>query len=141
MAEAMLRRIVAHIHSDRGLVIATVLTAWGVVIGTGQQYVAIIMTGRLFRPLYGAHRLQPQNLGRALEDAGTVFGGIVPYSTGAGFTETALGVSAWQYGPFTFFGWLNPLVSLTIALLGKSMPHVETADTPEQTETGKEQAK
>ena len=141
MAEAMLRRIVAHIHSDRGLVIATVLTAWGVVIGTGQQYVAIIMTGRLFRPLYEAHRLKPQNLSRALEDAGTVFGGIVPYSTGAGFTETALGVSAWQYGPFTFFGWLNPLVSLTIALLGKSMPHVETADTPEQTETGKEQAK
>ena len=37
-----------------GLVIATVLTAWGVVIGTGQQYVAIIMTGRLFRPLYAA---------------------------------------------------------------------------------------
>ena len=65
----------------------------------------------------------------------------ISYSTGAGFTETALGVSAWQYGPFTFFGWLNPLVSLTIALLGKSMPHVETADTPEQTETGKEQAK
>ena len=124
MAEAILHKIIARIHSDRGLVVATVLTAWGVLIGTGQQYVAIILTGRLFRPLYEQHRLKPQNLSRALEDAGTVFGGIVPYSTGAGFTESALGVSAWQYGFFTFFGWINPLVSIGIALLGKSMPHL-----------------
>ena len=122
MAESILRKIVARVKSDRGLVVATILTAWGVLIGTGQQYVAIILTGRLFRPLYEELRLKPQNLSRALEDAGTVFGGIVPYSTGAGFTESALGVSAWQYGFFTFFGWINPLVSIIIALLGKSMP-------------------
>ena len=123
MAEALLRKIISRVKSDRGLVAATVLTAWGVLIGTGQQYVAIILTGRLFRPLYEERRLKPQNLSRALEDAGTVFGGIVPYSTGAGFTEAALGVSAWQYGFFTFFGWINPLVSIILALLGKSMPH------------------
>lgn len=126
MAESILRKIVARVKSDRGLVVATILTAWGVLIGTGQQYVAIILTGRLFRPLYEEHRLKPQNLSRALEDAGTVFGGIVPYSTGAGFTESALGVSAWQYGFFTFFGWINPLVSIIIALLGKSMPRKQT---------------
>ncbi len=122
MAGSILHRILGLVRSDRGLVVATVLTAWGVLIGTGQQYVAIILTGRLFRPLYEERRLKPQNLSRALEDAGTVFGGIVPYSTGAAFTESALGVSAWQYGPFTFFGWINPLVSITLALLGKSMP-------------------
>ena len=115
--------VVSHVKSDRGLVIATILTSWGILIATGQQYVAIIMTGRLFRPLYRQHNLKPQNLSRALEDAGTVFGGIVPYSPGAGFTEGMLGVSAWQYGPFTFFGWINPLVAILIAALGKSMPH------------------
>ena len=125
MAGSILKKVVAHVRSDRGLVIATVLTAWGIVIATGQQYVAIIMTGRLFRPLYQEHRLKPQNLSRALEDAGTVFGGIVPYSTGAGFTEGMLGISAWQYGPYTFFGWINPLVSILIAALGKSMPHLD----------------
>ena len=122
MASSILRKIVAHVKSDRGLVIATVLTAWGILIGTGQQYVAIIMAGRLFRPLYKEHDLKPQNLSRALEDAGTVFGGIVPYSTGAGFTESMLGISAWQYGPFTFFGWINPLISILIAAMGKSIP-------------------
>lgn len=125
MAGAILEKVVAHVKSDKGLVIATVLTAWGVLLGTGQQYVAIIMTGRLFRPLYKEHNLKPQNLSRALEDAGTVFGGIVPYSTGAGFTENMLGVSAWQYGPFTFFGWINPLVAIAIAAMGKSMPKIE----------------
>lgn len=125
MASAILKKVVSHVKSDKGLVIATILTAWGVLIGTGQQYVAIIMTGRLFRPLYKEHSLAPQNLSRALEDAGTVFGGIVPYSTGAGFTENMLGVSAWQYGPFTFFGWLNPLIAITIAALGKSMPKLQ----------------
>ncbi len=124
MASSILRKIVAHVKSDKGLVIATVLTAWGILLGTGQQYVAIIMAGRLFRPLYKEHALKPQNLSRALEDAGTVFGGIVPYSTGAGFTESTLGVSAWQYGPFTFFGWINPLISILIAAMGKSMPHI-----------------
>lgn len=122
MAGALVEKVLAHVKSERGLVVATILTAWGVLIGTGQQYVAIIMTGRLFRPLYEKYELAPQNLSRALEDAGTVFGGIVPYSTGAGFTEGALGVSAWQYGPFTFFGWINPLVAIGLALLGKSMP-------------------
>ena len=123
MAGAILKQIVKRIKRPGGLVIATVLTAWGILIGTGQQYVAIIMTGRLFRPLYEERDLKPQNLSRALEDAGTVFGGIVPHSTGAGFTEGMLGISAWQYGPFTFFGWINPLVSITIAALGKSIPH------------------
>ncbi len=122
MAGSILEKVVSHVKSDKGLVIATILTAWGVLLGTGQQYVAIIMTGRLFRPLYKEHGLKPQNLSRALEDAGTVFGGIVPYSTGAGFTENMLGISAWQYGPFTFFGWLNPLVAIAIAAMGKSMP-------------------
>ena len=122
MANSLVEKVLAHVKSERGLVVATILTAWGVLIGTGQQYVAIIMTGRLFRPLYKKYELAPKNLSRALEDAGTVFGGIVPYSTGAGFTEGMLGVSAWQYGPFTFFGWINPLVAIGLALLGKSMP-------------------
>lgn len=128
MASSILKKVVAHVKSERGLVIATVLTAWGILLGTGQQYVAIIMAGRLFRPLYEEKNLKPQNLSRALEDAGTVFGGIVPYSTGAGFTEGMLGVSAWQYGPFTFFGWINPLIAILIAALGKSMPHREDAE-------------
>jgi len=122
MASAILKKVVSHVKTEKGLVIATILTAWGILLGTGQQYVAIIMAGRLFRPLYQEHDLKPQNLSRALEDAGTVFGGIVPYSTGAGFTESMLGVSAWQYGPFTFFGWINPLIAILIAALGKSMP-------------------
>ena len=125
MAGSILEKVVSHVKSDRGLVIATILTAWGVLLGTGQQYVAIIMTGRLFRPLYQERGLKPQNLSRALEDAGTVFGGIVPYSTGAGFTENMLGVSAWQYGPFTFFGGINPLVAIALAAMGKSMPKRE----------------
>ena len=124
MASSILKKVVSHVKTERGLVIATILTAWGILLGTGQQYVAIIMAGRLFRPLYQEYNLKPQNLSRALEDAGTVFGGIVPYSTGAGFTEGMLGVSAWQYGPFTFFGWINPLVAILIAALGKSMPHL-----------------
>ncbi|RKJ38765.1 Na+/H+ antiporter NhaC [Acutalibacter sp. 1XD8-33] len=127
MAAALLEKVVSHVKSQRGLVIATILTAWGVLLGTGQQYVAIIMTGRLFRPLYKQYELAPQNLSRSLEDAGTVFGGIVPYSTGAGFTENMLGISAWQYGPFTFFGWINPLIAIIIAAMGKSMPKLKVA--------------
>ncbi|MCI8623343.1 MAG: Na+/H+ antiporter NhaC [Provencibacterium sp.] len=124
MARVLVERILAHVRSDRGLVISAVLTSWLLLLGTGQQYVAIIITGRLFRGPFEERRLAPCNLSRALEDAGTVFGGIVPHSTGAGFTMDALGVSAWQYGPFTFFGWLNPVVSIVLALLGKSMPRL-----------------
>ena len=134
MASSILKKVVKRIKTSKGLVIATVLTAWGILIGTGQQYVAIIMAGRLFQPLYKEHHLKPQNLSRALEDAGTVFLGFFPYSTGAGFTEGVLGVSAWQYGPFTFFGWINPIVSILIAASGKSMPKTDTSDTKEKEE-------
>ena len=115
MAHALAEKVLSRVHTEKGLMIATVLTAWAILLGTGQQYVAIIMTGRLFRPEYEARDLQPCYLSRSLEDSGTVFGGIVPYSTGAGFTESTLGVSAWQYGPFTFFGWINPLIAIALA--------------------------
>lgn len=115
MAHALAEKVLSRVHTEKSLMIATVLTAWAILLGTGQQYVAIIMTGRLFRPEYEARDLQPCYLSRSLEDSGTVFGGIVPYSTGAGFTESTLGVSAWQYGPFTFFGWINPLIAIALA--------------------------
>ena len=121
MAASLVARILRYVHGNRGLVIATVLTAWLILLATGQQYVAIIITGRLFKASYDARDLAPENLSRALEDAGTVFGGIVPHSTGAGFTESALGVTAWQYGPYTFFGWINPLVAIAMAAMGKGI--------------------
>ena len=81
MARALAEKVLSRVHTKKGLMIATVLTAWAILLGTGQQYVAIIMTGRLFRPEYEARNLQPCYLSRSLEDSGTVFGGIVPYST------------------------------------------------------------
>ncbi|MDL2288448.1 Na+/H+ antiporter NhaC [Oscillospiraceae bacterium OttesenSCG-928-F05] len=121
MAASIVEKILKLVHSSKGLVIATVLTAWIILIATGQQYVAIIITGRLFKESYDKRNLAPENLSRALEDSGTVFGAIVPHSTGAGFTENALGVSAWQYGPFTFFGWINPLVAIARAAFGRGI--------------------
>ena len=101
---------------EKGLVIATVLTAWAILLGTGQQYVAIIMTGRLFRPEYEARDLQPCYLSRS--SGGLRHGvsaALSPTAPAPGLPKAPWGVSAWQYGPFTFFGWINPLIAIALA--------------------------
>jgi len=79
------------------------------------QYLAIVVPGRMFKNAYEEYGLKPKNLSRALEDSGTVTSVLVPWNSGGAYNAGVLGVATLTYLPFCFFNLLSPLVSAFLA--------------------------
>lgn len=85
---------------------------------TADQYISIILSGRLFRELYAEQGLEPRLLSRSVEDSATVCSVLVPWNS-CGMTQaTVLGVSTFVYMPYCIFNIVSPLMSLAVAAIG-----------------------
>ncbi|HIE91360.1 MAG TPA: Na+/H+ antiporter NhaC [Acidobacteria bacterium] len=109
--EAIARRILGAVHGTGSLISATLLTAVGTNVLASDQYISIVLPGRMFRAEYERRRLDPKNLSRALEDAGTITSVLVPWNTCGAYMAGTLGVATLTYAPFCFFNLINPLVA------------------------------
>ena len=109
-----------------GLVASTVLTCIAMNIIAPDQYLAIIVPGRMYRDAYESARLKPKNLSRALEDGGTLSSALVPWNTGGAYMWATLGVYPLAYLPFAFLNLLNPLISITLGYIGWTMEREES---------------
>ncbi len=76
------------------------------------QYLAIVVPGRMFKKAYDDYNLAPENLSRALEDAGTVTSVLIPWNSGGAYNSGVLGVPTLTYLPYCFFNILSPLISI-----------------------------
>lgn len=92
---------------------------------TADQYISIILSGRLFRDLYAERGLEERLLSRSVEDSATVCSVLVPWNS-CGMTQaTVLGVSTFAYLPYCIFNIASPLMSLLVAALGWKIKHVK----------------
>ncbi len=91
----------------------------------GDQYLAIVVPGRMFKSAYQKFGLHPKNLSRALEDAGTVTSVLVPWNSGGAYNSGVLGVATLTYLPFCFFNLLSPLVSLFLASMNITIDRIK----------------
>lgn len=111
----LLQRLVAGIlasaRSSGGLIVATVLSCIGTNIVAADQYISIVVPGRAYRLEFRRRGLAPENLSRALEDAGTVTSPLVPWNTCGAFIFGVVGVSAFVYAPYCFFNLISPVLS------------------------------
>ena len=82
------------------------------------QYLAIVLPGRIYRPEYARRGLDPVNLSRALEDAGTVTSPLVPWNTCGAFMAVTLGVHTLDYLPYALFNLINPIMAAAMAYFG-----------------------
>lgn len=118
----MLERLVAVVlklaHNGRQLCAITVASSFLTNIVTAEQYISIIIPGRMYAHAYRDHDLHPKNLSRALEDGGTITSALVPWSTDGVFIYSTLGISAWSYAPYAVLNYSVPLISIAISLLG-----------------------
>lgn len=121
-ATGMLARIAQSIlRFARGtsrLIIATVMTCFGMNIIAPDQYLSIIVPGRMYREAYKASNLEPKNLSRTLEDAGTLSSPLVPWNTCGAYMWATLGVWPLAYLPYAFLNLLTPLMALFCAITG-----------------------
>ncbi len=100
------------------LIICTMVTAISVTLTTGEQYLSILITGKMYKNEYSKRKLAPENLSRALEDAGTLTSPLIPWSTCAVAVSGYLGVATVDYLPYCFMNLLNPIVASIFAITG-----------------------
>ncbi|MEQ8860244.1 MAG: Na+/H+ antiporter NhaC [Pseudomonadales bacterium] len=116
--QRLVQGLLAFAHSVGALIATTVATCIAVNALAADQYMSIVITGRMFRDEYRARRLHPKNLSRVLEDSGTITSPLVPWNTCGAYMAAALGVPTLAYLPFCFFNLVNPVVSLAYGFTG-----------------------
>ncbi|MCD8162319.1 MAG: Na+/H+ antiporter NhaC [Synergistaceae bacterium] len=114
----MLEAIMKPIKSVGGMITAVILSCFVCDIFLGDQYLSIAMPGTMFKSEFDRVGLHPRMLSRSLEDAGTLLSVLVPWNTCGAYHASVLGVPTFQYLPFAFFNYLNPLVAITMTYLG-----------------------
>ncbi|MFO1061153.1 MAG: Na+/H+ antiporter NhaC family protein [Dongiaceae bacterium] len=110
--------VVRHVRSVGGLVAALVVTCVGANIVTSDQYIAVVLPGRLFRPIFLKRGLQPVLLSRVLGDSATVTSPLVPWNSCGAYMAAALGVATVGYAAFCFFNLLNPILTVLFSVAG-----------------------
>jgi len=98
-----------------GLVASTVASCLGVNLFASDQYLAIIIPGKMFKNAYEEYNLAPENLSRTLEDSGTVTSALIPWNTCGAYHYGVLGVSVLDYFIYAIFNWLSPIMTIIYA--------------------------
>ena len=101
-----------------GLIASTVASCLGVNLFASDQYLAIIIPGKMFKNAYEENDLAPENLSRTLEDSGTVTSALIPWNTCGAYHYGVLGVSVVDYFVYAVFNWLSPIMTLIYAGIG-----------------------
>jgi NhaC family Na+:H+ antiporter len=117
----MLRVITASIiklaNSTGSLVASTAGTCVFFNVTASDQYLAIVVPGRMFAETYKDRGLKPEVLSRTLEDSGTVTSVLIPWNTCGATQSSVLGVSTWTYAPYAFFNIISPFMTILFAYL------------------------
>ncbi|MGB5368926.1 MAG: Na+/H+ antiporter NhaC [Flavobacteriaceae bacterium] len=98
-----------------GLFASTVASCLALNVTASDQYLAIVVPGKMFAKAYKDRGLAPENLSRTLEDSGTVTSVLIPWNTCGAYHSGVLGVGVDQYFFFAIFNWLSPITTLVVA--------------------------
>lgn len=118
LLERFIRGMLKASKSVGSLVTGTLFTCFGANILTADQYMAIVLPGRMFREEYQRRNLDPRVLSRTLEDSGTITSALIPWNTCGAYMFSVLAVSPFEYGIFAFFNYLTPLIAIIFAYTG-----------------------
>lgn len=132
LLQKVVSAILSMVRSTGSLIASTVVTCIGCNILTADQYMAIVLPGRMFKVEFEKRGLDPRNLSRTLEDSATMTSALIPWNTCGAFMASTLGVATLAYLPFAFFNLINPIISVIYGYTGfKLIPLSEGQTAPE----------
>ena len=103
------------VNSRKSLFLTTSGTCLFLNITASDQYLAIVVPGKMFKKAYEDKGLAPENLSRTLEDSGTVTSVLIPWNTCGAYQSGVLGVAVVDYFVYAFFNWISPFMTLLVA--------------------------
>jgi NhaC family Na+:H+ antiporter len=125
MLSALAMKILSVAHSTGNLILVTILTPIFVNIVAGDQYLALVVPGRMFKGAYEEKGIHPKNLSRSLEDSGTLTSPLIPWNTCGAYMIATLGLAPWTYVPYCFLNLINPVIAVIYGYTGFSIEKVE----------------
>ncbi len=126
--EVIVSKITKFIKSGPGLLVATELTCIASNVTMPEQYISVLVPGRMYAEAYRKAGIHPKSLSNALESAGTVTSPLIPWNTCGMYIAATLGISALEYAPWAVFNYSMPIVTIALAFIGVTI----TKMTPEE---------
>ena len=130
MLMRLIQSALAAAKSTGSLIMTVVLSCIGINIVAADQYIAIVLPGKMYKAEFQRRGLQPKNLSRVIEDSGTLTSPLVPWNTCGAYMAATLGVATLAYLPFVFFNLINPIVSIIYGFTGFTIEKVEGEPEP-----------
>lgn len=124
LAAALLKRV----RRTGSLVATTVFSCIGMNLIAADQYIAIVVPGRMFKSAYDAKGLHPKNLSRVLENSGTLTSPLIPWNSCGAFMWATLGINPFVYLPFAFLNLAVPLISIFYGYTGITMEKIHETE-------------
>jgi len=121
MLDVLLTKMKKLVHSTKGLVTTHVISSILINMFSAAQFLAIIIPGRMFVPMYKKQKLLPQICSRVCEDSATVTSPLIPWGLGGVYYSSVLSVATLDYLPYTFLAFFAPLMTLLLAYTNKFM--------------------
>ena len=118
MLKRIAQSVMSLVNSTGSLVASTSGTCIFFNITTSDQYLSIVIPGRMYKDIYQDMKLAPENLSRTLEDSGTVTSVLIPWNTCGAYHSGVLGVATLTYLPYCIFNLVSPIMTIFIAYVG-----------------------
>ena len=116
--------VIDRINTTGSLVASTAGSCLFFNLTASDQYLAIVVPGRMYAKVYEEKGLAPENLSRTLEDTGTVTSVLIPWNTCGAYHAGVLGVSALTFAPFCFFNLISPLMTVLFGYFNIGITHL-----------------
>lgn len=116
--EVLLDTLLKNVRSAGGLCASVVVSCFLTNLFTGDQYISLVLPGRMFKDKYLEAGLHPRMLSRSLEDSGTLTSVLIPWNTCGAYHTTTLGIPTIEYIPYAILNWLNPIVAVVMTYAG-----------------------
>lgn len=113
------------VRGTGSLIATTIFTGFATNVVASDQYMAIVLPGRMFRLEYEKRNLAAENLSRALEDSGTLTSALIPWNTCGAYMAGTLGVATTAYLPFAFFNYISPVISIIFGYTGFGIKKID----------------
>src|SRR5690606_5342442 len=124
MLQAIVKQILKVAKSAGSLIAATIVSAFFTNATASEQYISILLPGRMYARDFRDKNLHSKNLSRALEDGGTVTSPLVPWNTCGVFIFATLGVGTFAYAPYAVLNYTIPIISIVMAFLGLKVEYL-----------------
>lgn len=117
MLRVLAGAVIRKVHSIGSLIASTAATCVFFNVTTSDQYLAILVPGRMYADIYRKRGLKPENLSRTLEDSATVTSVLIPWNTCGATQASVLGVATLTYAPYCFFNIISPFMTILFGYL------------------------